>query len=130
MGRGLEVGLHLRPGLADEEFVAGAIGNLAAFRLQRARKESLRWQILRVDTTGGHHYRLIVRHPDRILDVGITKDLGTQLESLSELTVETLRDALVAAQQQGLAPVPLRTIHETEDYWRDEFWNWIGLDGG
>ena len=74
MHRGLEIGRHLRPGLANEEFVAEAIPNLAAFRLQQERGEPLVWQMLRVELSGSHHYRLVIRHPDRLLDLGIALD--------------------------------------------------------
>jgi hypothetical protein len=124
--RGLEVALHLKPGLADENFVAMAIGNLAAFGLQRERGESLVWQVIRVETTSSHHIRLVIRHPERILDVGITADLKRILDSLSDESVEELRRRFEAAQRDGLKPVALRHLHEEVDFWRDDFWNWLG----
>jgi hypothetical protein len=126
MHRGLEIGLHLRPGLAEENFVAEAIGNLAAFRLGQQRHERLDWQILRVEFPNSHHYRLVLRHPDRVLDVGLTHDLKALLDSLSNETVEELRGRFDAAQKEGLAPKPLRHVQESVDFWRDDFWNWLG----
>ncbi|MGI0070963.1 MAG: DUF2004 domain-containing protein [Thermoplasmata archaeon] len=127
MHRGLEVGIHLRPGLEDDNFIAGALANLAAFRLQRERNEPLVWQVLRVDgSPGQHHYRLVIRHPDRILDVGIKSDLARALDRLSEETPEGLAHSLEQARHDGLTPVPLRTVHEDVDFWRDDFWNWLG----
>jgi hypothetical protein len=122
--RGIEVGLHLTPGMADENFVAEAICNLAAFRLQQERGEHLDWQVLRVENENSHHFRLVIRHPDRVLDLGIKSDLKPILDALSSLTVEELRGQFTGAP--GLHPVPLRHVHEDVDFWRDDFWNWIG----
>jgi hypothetical protein len=124
--RGIEIGLHLKPGLVDENFIALAIGNVAAFRLQQKRGETLAWQVLRVEGSGGHHFRLVVRHPDRILDVGIKHDLKRLLDSLSNETVEELRRRYLGAERDGLKPVPLRRVHESVDLWQDDFWNWVG----
>jgi hypothetical protein len=124
--RGLEIGLHLKPGLKDESFVALAIANLAAFRLQRDRGEPLVWQVLRIETTNSHHFRLVIRHPERLLDVGIASDLKRILDSLSDETVDELRGRFDRAQRDGLKPVPLRHLHEEVDFWRDDFWNWMG----
>jgi hypothetical protein len=126
MHRGLEIGLHLKPGLPDEGFVAMAIGNLAAFRLQQKRREPLVWQVIRIESSGNHHFRLVIRHPERVLDVGIGQDLKRILDSLSEETVEELRRRFQGAQQEGLQPVALRHLHEEVDFWRDDFWNWLG----
>jgi hypothetical protein len=126
MHRGLEIGLHLQAGLDDENFIAEAIGNLAAFRLQEQRREALLWQIVRVEGSGGHHFRLIIRHPERALDIGIEHDLKQLLDSLSDETVEELRSRYKAAQGEGLRPVALRHLHEEVDFWRDDFWNWLG----
>lgn len=127
MSRGLEVGIHLRPGLRDEAFVAQALGNLAAFRLQQLRKEGLEWQILRVEgSPGQHYYRLVIRHPERALDIGIHQDLSTTLNELSNETEEELSRRLSDAESQGLHPVALRSIQEPVDYWRDDFWHWLG----
>ncbi len=126
MHRGLEIGLHLKPGLTDENFVAEAIGNLAAFRLQAKRGETLSWQVIRVELPNSHHFRLVIRHPDRVLDVGIEHDLKAILDALSDETVEELRSRFDAAQREGLTPVRLRHLQESVDYWRDDFWNWLG----
>jgi hypothetical protein len=125
--RGIEMAIHLRAGLPEEGYVALAIGNLAAFRLERQREEKLLWQVIRVDSPGGkHHYRLVIRHPDRVLDVGLTHDLSRQLDELSAETVDELRSRFEAAQREGLRPVPLRHLTETVDFWKDDFWNWFG----
>jgi hypothetical protein len=126
MNRGLEIGLHLRPGLPDENFVAEAIGNLAAFRLQQDRGETLSWQVLRVEGSGSHHFRLVIRHPDRVLDIGIEHDLQRLLDSLSDETVDQLRKRFEAAENAGLKPTRIRHVHESVDFWRDDFWNWLG----
>ncbi|MFY9716987.1 MAG: hypothetical protein WAK40_03515 [Thermoplasmata archaeon] len=126
MHRGVEIGLHLQPGLPDEGFVALAIGNLAAFRLGQMRQERLDWQVIRVEMPHSHHYRLVIRHPDRVLDVGITKDLAGLLHTLSNETIEELHARFESAQREGLQPVPLRHLSEEVDFWRDDFWNWIG----
>jgi hypothetical protein len=125
--RGIEVGLGLRPGLGEEGFVAEALGNLAAFELARRRNERLEWQVLRVDRSGGHHhFRLVVRHPDRLLDLGFAHELEAILRSLSDEDVATLRRRFDMARHDGLRPVPLRHVHETIDLWRDDFWHWMG----
>jgi hypothetical protein len=127
MTRGLDVGIHLRPDLSNEGFVAQALGNLAAFELQRRRKEALQWQVLRIEgSPGEHHYRLVIRHPDRVLDLGIQQDLVRILNDLSNETEQQLAQRFVAAQSQGLQPQPVRSLHEEVDYWRDDFWNWFG----
>lgn len=126
MHRGLEIGLHLRPGLTDENFIAEAIGNLAAFRLQLERREPLAWQVVRVEGSGAHHFRLVVRHPERVLDIGIERDLRRILDSLSNETVDELRRRFADAEREGLKPSRIRHVHESVDFWRDDFWNWLG----
>ena len=126
MRRGVEVAIGLRPGLEDENFVAEALGNLAGLELARRRGERLDWQVLRVATGNRHHFRLVVRHPDRILDVGFSRELHEILQSLSQESVESLRHRFARARADGLRAVPLRHLRETADYWRDDFWNWIG----
>ncbi|MFZ0830472.1 MAG: hypothetical protein WAN40_04975, partial [Thermoplasmata archaeon] len=115
------------PGLSNETFVAQALGNLAAFELQQLRKETLQWQVLQVETSPGqHHYRLVIRHPDRTVDLGIHHDLSKTLDALSHETEEELARRLSEAESHGLRPVPLRSIHEAVDFWRDDFWHWMG----
>jgi hypothetical protein len=127
MHRGAEVGIHLRPGLPDENFVAQALGNLAGFRLASQRGERLEWQVLRVEGSGGHHhYRLVLRHPDRLLDLGFSSELESILRELSEESVDELRARLESSEREGLRLVPLRHVREEVDFWRDDFWNWIG----
>jgi len=126
MHRGIEVGIYLRPGLEDDNFVAKALGNLAAFRLQAERKERLEWQVLRVEGRGHHHYRLVLRHPEHILDLGFKSQLETILNDLSNESVEQLRDRLRSAEGAGLESVSLRSVPQEVDYWRDDFWNWLG----
>lgn len=126
MHRGVEIGLHLKPGLTDENFIAKAIGNLAAYRLQQERGESLVWQVLRVEGSGVHHFRLVIRHPDRVLDLGIEHDLKRLLDTLSDETVEELRRRFENAEGEGLRPSQLRHVHESVDFWQDDFWNWMG----
>ncbi len=125
MSRGLEIGLHLTPDLPDEIFIATALGNLVAYRLQEERKETLQWQVLRIVGTGPHHYRLILRHPERSLDLGLAGDVKRLLESISELSPSQLRESLKAAESSGLKPVPLRTVEETSDLWEDDFWKYF-----
>jgi hypothetical protein len=124
--RGIEVGLHLRPGLPDENFIAEAIGNLAAFELQKERGEPLVWQVLRVELSGSHHFRLVICHPSRVLDVGLEHGVKEHLDALSNETVEQLRRRFTEAERTGLKPTRLRHVHESVDFWRDDFWNWMG----
>lgn len=126
MHRGVVVDLGLRPGLANDGFVAEALGNLAAFELAAQRKEQLQWQVLRVEATGKHHFRLIVRHPERALDLGFAHGLEAILHDLSRKDVDELRVMFARAQHEGLKPVPLRHVREVSDFWQDDFWNWIG----
>ncbi len=127
MHRGVEVEIGLRRGLANDGYVAEALGNLAAYELAKRRGERLLWQVLRVETgPGRHHFRLIVRHPDRALDLGFHHALAAELEALSAESVDDLRRRFEAARKDGLAPVPLRHVREQVDFWRDDFWNWIG----
>ena len=124
--RGLEIGLHLKPGLPDENFIAEAISNLAAYRLQQERGETLAWQVLRVESSGSHHFRLVIRHPERVLDLGIERDLKHLLDTLSAETVAELRKRFESATQEGLTPVRIRHVQESVDFWQDDFWNWLG----
>lgn len=126
MHRGVEIGIYLSPGLADDNYVAQALGNLAAFRLEATRKEHLEWQVLRVQGTSQHHYRLVLRHPDHILDLGFKSELATILDDLSNESVDQLRGRLQAAEGAGLRSIPLRSVKEEVDFWQDDFWNWIG----
>jgi hypothetical protein len=126
MAKGIEVQIYLRPHLPDETFVASALGNLAAWTLASQRKEHLEWQVVRVDGGPGHHYRLIVRHPDRWLDLGVRSDLGRILEGLSNEDVASLERRLSAAKSEGLEPRPLRRVRDQVDFWQDNFWNSIG----
>jgi hypothetical protein len=126
MHRGVETEIYLRPDLTDDNFIAQALGNLAAFELAAQRHERLVWQILRVEMTHRHHYRLLIAHPDRRLDLGIKNDLKGILDWLSALRVEELKAALDRSVSQGLSPVPLRTVHEVVDFWQDDFWTAIG----
>ncbi len=130
MNRGVEVGIYLRPGLANDNYIAEALGNLAAFRLAKARGERLEWQVLRVNGSSQHHYRIVLRHPDRWLDVGFRSELERILESLSDETVEELRRRVETAQADGLRLIPLRAIQEEVDFWQDDFWSAIGGPSG
>ncbi len=82
--------------------------------------------MLRVEESGGHHFRLVIRHPDRALDLGLGHDLQRHLDVLSDESVGELRHRYEEARKGGLKPTPLRHIRETVDFWRDDFWNWIG----
>lgn len=126
MRRGIEIAIYLNPGLKEEDFVALAIGNLAAYRLQKERGEKLLWQVLHVGGLSAHHYRLIVHHPERILDMGIKADLTRILDGLSNETMDQLRKECQTARLDGLKPVPLRQVKEEDDFWIDDFWNHIG----
>ena len=131
MHRGVEVGIFLTPSIEDENSVAEALGNLAAYRLAEQRRERLLWQVLRVKTSSAqHHYRIVLRHPDRALDIGFKADLGSILKELSDLTVRQLHDQLLAAERAGLQLVKLRRVEENVDFWRDDFWNFIGGPSG
>lgn len=79
-----------------------------------------------MEGSGGHHFRLVIRHPDRVLDVGIGHDLKRLLDSFSDESVEELRSRYEDAEREGLVPVHLRHVHESVDLWQDDFWNWIG----
>ena len=127
MHRGVEIGIFLQPDLREEEFVARALGNLAGYRLQQERKEPLEWQVLRVQTSEHqHHYRLVVRHPDRVLDPGFRKDLEHILSELSNETEDQLEGRLHAAEREGLKLQPIRRVKEDVDFWEDKFWEYIG----
>ena len=126
VSRGVEIGIHLAPGLADEAFVALALGNLAAYRLASERKERLQWQVLRVTGGDAHHFRLVVRHPDRMMDPGLRKRLEEHMMDMSSMSEAKLKAAFDEAERNGLKPLPLRTVAEDLDLWSDNFWNWLG----
>jgi hypothetical protein len=126
MHRGIEIGIHLKPGLRNDNFVAEALGNLAAYRLQEERGEALEWQVLRVEESHRHHYRLIVRHPSRVLDLGLAHALKNALDTFSNESVEELSQRFHEAKAHGLKPVALRHVHESLDLWHDDFWKHLG----
>ena len=126
MERGLEVDIHLTPGLQNENFVAQALGNLAAHRLQSERGEPLQWQVLRVEEGHHHHFRLVVRHPTRALDIGLHHQLKRTLEELSRESETELEARYHRAVKEGLKPQPLRHLREAPDLWQDDFWKWFG----
>lgn len=131
MHRGVEIGIYLQPRLHEEELVARELGNLAAYRLGQERKERLEWQVLRVQTSEHqHHYRLVVRHPDHVLDVGFRKDLERILSDLSDETEEQLHGRIETAERDGLKLQPVRRVTETVDFWEDKFWEFIGGPSG
>lgn len=120
--------MHLRPGLPEEAYVAGAICNLTAFELGRARGESMVWQVLRVQGSAGYHYRLVMRARTRLLDWGLSRDAKRILEEVSNRSVDELRIRFDSALTQGMKPVAIREVAEDVDYWRDEFWNLFSGD--
>lgn len=130
MSRGIDVGIYLRSGLDNDNFIAAALGNLAAWRLGIDRKERLEWQVFRVEGSAHHHYRLAIRHPERALDLGAKPDLARILDDLSNEDVDALRGRLKTAEANGLRAVPLRTIAQEVDFWQDDFWNFIGGPSG
>lgn len=126
MHRGIEVDLHLARHVRNENFVAEAIGNLAAFELQEERGEPLQWQVVRVEEAHHHHFRLVIRHPARALDLGLAHAVHITLDRLSEESEEELGRQFREAKAHGLTPVPLRHVHEAPDLWQDDFWNHLG----
>ena len=127
MSEGIELEIEVRTGVANEEFIAVAIGNIASYNLSRERNEGLQWQILRVDENGRHHhYRVVLRHPEKALDIGLKHALEKELKRLSSLSVEELRSEYVKCEKDGLKPSRLRHVSEHPDTWNDDFWNWIG----
>ncbi len=127
VNRGIEVGIHLTPGLPNPDSVAVALGNLAAFSLEKERHEQLQWQVIRVEhSDGDHHYRLILRRPFRLVDAGLGTALARTLDRLSQQTPEGLRILFDQAKSQGLHVVELRSVDNEVDYWTDPFWTWFG----
>ncbi len=124
--KGVEIGIHLSPGLRDEEFVALALGNLAAFRLAGEKGEKLQWQVFRITGGRDHHFRLVVRHPEHVLDLGLRKKLEEHMSDLSGFSEDELRVRFQAAVKSGLNVQPLKTVPENLDLWSDNFWNWLG----
>lgn len=126
MSEGIELDIGVREGMANEEFIAVAIGNIASYNLSRERNEGLQWQILRIEESGSHHYRVVLRHPDKSLDIGLKRALEKELKRLSSLDVENIRDEYEKCEKDGLKPSRLRHVSEHPDTWNDDFWNWIG----
>lgn len=126
MSEGVELNLELVEGTANEDFIAVAIGNIASFRLSRERNERLQWQILRVDEKGHHYFRLILRHPEKPLDIGLKHELEAEMKRLSSLDAETIRREYDTCLKDGLQPSKLRHVTEHPDTWNDDFWNWLG----
>ena len=126
MSEGIELDIAVRKGTTDENFIAVATGNIAAFDLSRERKETLQWQILRIDEQGHHHFRLILRHPEKSLDIGLKHALETELKKLSSMDVEAVRKEYERCTKEGLKPSRLRHVSEHPDTWNDDFWNWLG----
>ena len=133
MTRGFELDIVLRPGLAEENATAIALGNLGAAELQRERKEPLEWKIVRVDhLREGHHFAILVRHPEHLIEFGVHAQLKRILEGLSPLSEEELLSRFEQAKSDGLRPIPLTYVEEQVDYWLDEDWTlgWVGAAMG
>jgi len=126
MEPGIEIEFELREGHESGNFVAQAIGNLAAFHVASERKEHLLWQVIRREGPGPARYRLLVRHPDRRLDIGLRHDIHREMDRLQELSREQLHRVLDEATTHGLVVVPIRHVHEAPDLWQDDFWNHLG----
>ncbi len=127
MSTGIELDIEVRNGVANEEFIAVAIGNIASYNLSRERNEGLQWQVLQVDVNGHHHhYRLVLRHPEKTLDIGLKHALEKELTRLSSLDEEGLRSEYVKCEKDGLKPSRLKHVSDHHDTWNDDFWNWIG----
>ncbi len=126
MTDGLAIDLTVREGTKEEEFVAVAAGSSAAFTLGRERNEDLEWQILRIE--GGHQarYRLIVRHPEKKLDLGLKHALEKKLDSISGMNLDDVRKLYEKCMKQGMKQTRLRHVKEKQDIWSDNFWNFIG----
>lgn len=126
MASGVELDLGVREGTPNEDFIAMAVANIAAFSLEKERGEGLQWQVIRVDAEGHHHFRLVVRHPDRALDLGLKHALERELDRLSSMDAAAVRKEYERCGREGLKPSRLRHVSEHPDVWRDDFWNWIG----
>jgi len=126
MNRGIEIDIELAAGTPNANFIAEALGNLAGFDLQQQRGEPLEWQVLRIEESHHHHFRLAIRHPARPLDLGLTHALRATLAVLARETPDELRTRLRRAEGQGLRLTRLRHLHEAPDLWQDDFWNWMG----
>jgi hypothetical protein len=126
--RGVELGIHLVPGLDNDDAVAEALGNLAPYSLAQERHQTFEWQVLRVqEPSGGHHYRLVLRRPNSLTRFGLRKALIGSLNQWAVKTPQALSSALEDAVRSGLRVVPLREVDQEVDYWADEFWVWWGL---
>ena len=131
--RGIELTFGLNPGLQSEDAVAVALGNLTGWQLVGQRKERLEWRILRVqEIPDGHHYVLLLRHPDRLLDFGLKGDLRQVLESLQSGSEQQILDRFGEVCRSGRTPVKLETVREKADYWLDDDWalHWVGDAAG
>jgi hypothetical protein len=127
VGRGLDVAFRLEGDPRALDGVAEAAGNLAAAKVAADRKEPLDWRIFRIDQLdGGLHYRLAVRHPARLLDLGLEKQLRQELARRCTEPPERLLEEYRAARARGLPGVALRAVPETVDYWADPLWVRIG----
>ena len=111
MERGLEFDLRLAPGHRHETFFAQALGSLAVDRFQSERGEPLQWQVLRIDEWHLHHFRLVVRRPTWLLDLGLHHQVRRTLEDLSredeeELAARFRREASTTATTTAMATIP------------------------
>lgn len=82
--------------------------------------------MLRVEEPHRHHFRLVVRHPDRAIDFGLTHALRRSLNDLAYESEEKLSRRYHDARNDGPTPVPLRHVHESPELWQDDFWNHLG----
>lgn len=127
MARGLDVAFRLEGDPLRVDEVAEAAGNLVAAEVGTARKEKLEWRIFRIDQLdGGRHYRLAVRHPARVFDIGLEGQLRQQLAHRCTEPPEALLEEYARARQAGLEAVPIRAVPETVDYWADPLWVRMG----
>jgi hypothetical protein len=97
--------------------------------LERTRGENLFWKIIRVEQDGvGHHYAIVVRHPSRLLDLGIHAQFGSLLKDLSQLPENGLLSRFEQSKHGGFQTIPLTIVEEEADYWLDKDWTlrWVG----
>lgn len=96
---------------------AQALANLAVFNVGQVRHEGLDWQILGSEARLAGPYRLVVRHPERRLDLGLKHDLFREIGRLQELSREQLEQVLLEAVDRGLTLHPLRRLPPGANPW-------------
>ncbi|MCL4324918.1 MAG: hypothetical protein M1144_05605 [Candidatus Thermoplasmatota archaeon] len=112
---GLEIDLHLTPGLKNDNFISELLANLAVYHLQQERGVPVQWRVLRMEESHHHHFRFVVRHLASPLNIGLAHAVKKTLSNLSNENEEELSRRFHEVKAKGLNPSPLCPVQGSPD---------------